>query len=99
MSMITLQDCIAFCGLTEEEVLAIADHDHLPEIAAAALAHYLLSREHGTEKVRDMIVDDIREAQYRNDKARVQTLLHVLHHFLKTHPEVSPSQHPWSNRF
>jgi hypothetical protein len=34
--MITLEDCIAFCDLTEEEVLAIAEHEHLPEIAATA---------------------------------------------------------------
>ena len=26
------------------------------------------------------------------------TLLHVLHHFLKTHPEAEPSQHPWRER-
>lgn len=97
--MITLEDCIAFCGLTEEEVLAIAEHERLPEIAAAALAQYLLSGAHGAESVRDMIVDDIRQAQYRDDKAHVQTLLHVLHHFLRTHPEVCPLQHPWSSRF
>ena len=41
--MITLEDCIGLCGLTEEEVLAIAEHEHLPEIAATALAEYLLS--------------------------------------------------------
>jgi len=97
--MITLEDCIAFSGLTEEDVIAIAEHEHLPEIAAAALAQYLLSQEHGMERVRDMIVDDIREAQHRDAKVHVRTLLHVLHHFLRTHPEVSPSQHPWSNRF
>jgi hypothetical protein len=96
--MISLEDCIAFCGLTEEEVLAIAEHEHLPEIAAAALAQYLLSQEHGSEKVRDMIVDDIRQAQFGGDKERVLTLLHVLHHFLKTHPEARPSRHPWSGR-
>ena len=27
-------------GLTEAEVLAIAEHEQLPEISAAALAHY-----------------------------------------------------------
>jgi hypothetical protein len=73
--MITLEDCIAFCGLTEEEVLAIAEHEHLPEIAATALAQYLLAREHGSERIRDMIVDDIRRAQrrpaaYRDPAAR-----------------------------
>ena len=26
--MISLEDCIALCGLTKEEVLAIAEHEH-----------------------------------------------------------------------
>jgi hypothetical protein len=56
--MISLEDCVGLCGLSEEEVLAIAEHEHLPEIAAAALAAYLLSQKHGSEKVLDMIVDD-----------------------------------------
>ena len=98
--MITLEDCVGFCGLSEEEVLAIAEHEHLPEIAATALAQYLLSQEHGSERVRDMIVDDIRHAQVaRDNKEKVLMLLHVLHHFLKTHPEATPPNHPWSKRF
>jgi hypothetical protein len=98
--MITLEDCVGLCGLTEEEILAIAEHEHLPEIAATALAEYLLSQEHGSGKVLDMIVDDIRQAQLiRGDKEHVVALLHVLHHFLKTHPEARPSHHPWSKRF
>lgn len=96
--MITLEDCIGLCGLTEEEVLAIAEHEHLPVIAATALVQYLLSQEHGSENVRDMIVDDIRDAQRSGDKRHVLTLLHVLHHFLKSHPEAEPFQHPWSKR-
>ena len=35
--MISLEDCIALCGLTEQEVMAIAEHEHVPEIAAAAI--------------------------------------------------------------
>jgi len=98
-SMITLEDCIGLCGLTEEEVVAIAEHEHLPEIAAAAMAQYLLAQEHGSEKVREMIVDDIRQAQrVGRDKEHVLTPLHVLHHFLKTHPGARPSHHPWSKR-
>jgi hypothetical protein len=94
--MISLEDCVALCGLTEEEVLAIAEHEQLPEIAATALAQYLLKQEQGMEKIRDMIVDDIRQAQQRQDKEHILTLLHVLHHFLKSHPEVCLSRHPWS---
>jgi hypothetical protein len=97
--MISLEDCVALSGLTEEEVLAIAEHEHLPEIAATALAQYLSKGEHGMEKIRDMIVDDIRQAQQRQDKAHILTLLHVLHHFLKSHPEVCPPHHPWSELY
>jgi hypothetical protein len=90
---------VAFCGLTEAEVLAIAEHEHMPEIAATALAEYLACQQHGPEKIRDMIIDDIRGSQARNDREHVLTLLHVLHHFLRTHPEARPEQHPWSGRF
>ena len=48
--MITLEDCVGLCGLTEEEVLAIAEHEHLPEIAATALAAYLLSQKQAAKK-------------------------------------------------
>lgn len=53
--MITLQDCIALCGLNEAEVMAIAEHQHVPEIVAAGLAESLLKRSHGVESVRHMI--------------------------------------------
>ena len=78
--MISLEDCVGLCGLTEQEVLAIAEHEHVPEIVATALAQYLLKQEHGIDQIRDMIVHDIRQAQQRQD----------------THPEASPHQHPWS---
>ena len=68
--MITLEDCIAFCGLTEQEVLAIAEHEHIPEVAAAALAEYLLNRPKGAGQIRDMICDDIRAALDRGDNKR-----------------------------
>jgi hypothetical protein len=51
--MITLEECVAFCG-TEEEVL---DHRRArahTEIAATALADYLTHQEHGIEKIRQM---------------------------------------------
>jgi hypothetical protein len=83
--MITLEDCIAFCGLSEEEVLALAEH--VPEAVACALAQYLPQQEHGPEKVRDMIVDDVRAAQAHGDGKHVRALLHVLHHFFKAHPQ------------
>jgi hypothetical protein len=40
--MLTLQDCIELSELTKEEILAIARHEHIPEIAALELGHYLV---------------------------------------------------------
>lgn len=75
------------CGLSEAEVLAIAEHEHIPEIAAAALAQYLVNLEHGPERIRDMIIDDIRAAQERHDHERLRELVMALRHFLAEHPE------------
>ena len=87
--MITFEDCAAFCGLTCEEIAAVAEHEHIPEVSAAALAQYMLDQPHGSERLRDMIIDDISRAHSR-------MLLHVLHHFLKAHPEAVPHQVRWS---
>ena len=97
--MLTLEDCIAFSDLTEEEVLAIAEHERMPEIAAAAYGEYLLNQKDGTRRICRMIIDDIRAAQRRTDRSHVQNLLHVLHHFLRSHPEAVPDVHPWTRVF
>ena len=85
--MISIKDCIAMCGLTEQEVMAIAEHEHVPEIAAAAMGRYLLKKPDGAAQIRDMIRDDIHGALSRGDKDRASELLMVLRHFLATHPE------------
>jgi hypothetical protein len=51
--VIFLADCIGLCGLEEDEVAAISEHEHILEIAAAAPFG---------EAIRKMIVDDIRTA-------------------------------------
>jgi hypothetical protein len=85
--MIALEDCIAMCGLTQEEIDAIAEHEHIPELAAAALADYLMHREKGARVVRDMIKDDIRHAIAAGDGAHARQLIAALNHFLGEHPD------------
>jgi hypothetical protein len=80
--MISIKDCIAMCGLSEKEVIPIAEHEHVPEMAAAAMGRYLLKKPDGAEQIRD-----IHEALNRGDKDHASELLMVLRHFLATHPE------------
>ena len=85
--MISLEDCIAFCGLNEDEVAAISEHEHIPEIAATALADYLLKQPHGGETIRTMIIDDIHKALDASRVKHAQELFMALRHFLEHHPE------------
>ena len=87
--MISLEDCIAFCGLDENEVAAISEHEHIPEIAAAALADYLLKQPHGDEVIRTMIIDDVHKALDAGKVKHAQELFMALRHFLNEHPEAS----------
>ena len=87
--MITLEDCIALCGLSEAEVFAIAEHEPIPEIVAAALGDYLLHQEHAAEKIREMLRDDIRAALARNERDHARALFLALRHFLSSHPEAA----------
>lgn len=87
--MISIEDCLALCGLTEAEVLALAEHEHIPEIAAAALGQYVLSQPHGAETIRDMIRDDIRVAWKQGNRRHARELFMALRHFLAEHPEAN----------
>lgn len=83
--MLTYEDCVALAELTEEEVAAIAAHEHVPEIIAAELGNYLVHDPHGVPRIRQIIVDDIAQARERGDVAGVARLKLVLKHFVATH--------------
>lgn len=84
--MISIEDCIGLTGLTREEIDAIAEHEHIPEAAATALAGYLMTTTEGPTAVRDMIRDDIREALAHGNRQHAAELLAALRHFLAEHP-------------
>lgn len=83
--MLTLQDCIALSDLTEEEILAIAEHEHVPEIIAMEYGQYLMETPEGEPCIRAIIRDDILKAQKRGDQAHVLKLKLVLKHFVDSH--------------
>ncbi len=87
--MISLEDCIGMCGLTEEEVLAIAEHEHLSEVSAAALADYLLHLPKGANVIKEMMRDDIRQAIRTGNTQHARQLIAAMHHFLQEHPDAA----------
>jgi hypothetical protein len=92
--MISKEDCIAFSGLTPAEVEAIEEHEHCGDIAAAVLGRYVLQQSHGPERLRDMVVDDIRAALHRHDTAHAKELMCALRQLLIEHPGLRVLRHP-----
>ena len=84
--MLCLEDCIALCGLSEEEVLAIAQHEHIPEIAAAEMGNYLVRTPGGELAIKSMIRDDIAGARAAGNAERALALKLMLRNYILNHP-------------
>lgn len=93
--MISMIDICDLCGLDRDQIEAIGEHEHLPDVAAAALASYLLHINHGVEKIRDMIVDDIKLAIAEQRNAHAAELLMALRHLYEANPAL---HHQWMNQ-
>jgi len=83
--MLTIEDCIELSGLTEDEVLAIAEHEHVPEMVAVEMGAYLVETPEGEKRIKRMIADDIAAARERGDAKHALALKLVLRHYLEHH--------------
>ena len=83
--MLTLQECLDFSGLDNEEIAAIAEHEHIPDIVAAELGNYLLATSRGRQQIRGMIVDDLVCARRTGDQRHATALERVLSRYDGAH--------------
>lgn len=83
--MLTLEDCIGLSELTEDEIQAIAEHEHIPEMAALELGTYLVQSIPGERRIRAMIMDDITSAKETGNNKHAATLKLVLKNFIDHH--------------
>lgn len=84
--MLTLQECLDFSELTEEEIDAIAEHERVSEIVAAELGCYLLQSDTGVQLLKRFLLDDIERAERRGRHRKAQRLREVFGRFSVTHP-------------
>ena len=84
--MLTREDCIGLSELSEEEIKAIAEHEHVPEIIALEFGNYLAQSPDGEVRIRRIILDDIDAAAARGDPRRSAKLKLVLKRFCDCHP-------------
>ena len=85
--MLTYEDCLGLCDLTEEEINAIAEYEHVPEIIAAELGAYLVHTAEGIMMIKKIILSDMEHARNIGDHDKAIRLKLVLKHFVEAHPE------------
>lgn len=83
--VLTLEDCIVLSELTPDEIEAIADVEHLPEVIAAELGCYLMRLPSGEKRVMALIREDIEKARAEGHLARAAKLRLSLQHFIAEH--------------
>jgi hypothetical protein len=86
--MLTFEDCLALCNLSEEEICAIAEHEHIPEITAIEYGDYLVRTPDGELHIRQIIVEDIEHSRARGNLQHAKDLEIVLRHFVLSHPKL-----------
>ena len=85
--MLTYKDCLGMCDFDEDEIVAVAEREHLPQFVAIAYAEYLIHTDDGVPMLKRIIIDDIAAAQRQCNTEKVEHLQRVLSHFVMTHPQ------------
>ena len=75
--MLSLDECMDFCGLDSDAVEGIADHEHLP-----------LQTTEGVAALQAMLLDNIEIARCRGETARADEYAKIYRHFVSAHQEL-----------
>ena len=86
--MLTFEDCLALCDLSVDEIAAIAEHEHLPEMAALGYGEYLIHGPDGEQHIKRMIVEDIERAKTSGNLKHAEELEAILKNFILNHPKL-----------
>jgi hypothetical protein len=84
--MLTYEDCVGLTDLEEEEIEAIAQHEHVPEIVAAELGCCLIHQLGGESSIKKIILEDVEEASRHDHPQEAAHWREVFDHFCMTHP-------------
>ena len=84
--MLTIKDCIGLSDLTEAQIDAIAEHEHVPEMVAAEIGCCLAHSPGGAKIMVQILADDIADACAHGRAKHAVELAEVLTDFVATHP-------------
>ncbi|WP_354599100.1 hypothetical protein [Uliginosibacterium flavum] len=84
--MLTMQDCLDYCDLTNDEVELFAEHQHIPDEVAAPLACSLVQTDEGVKLICSCLSDMVSDAMIHGAIEKAEHVLHVYAEFRSAHP-------------
>ena len=90
--MLTLKDCIDLSDLSDVEVAAIAEHEHVPEIIAAEIGCKLVNTSAGRVVLKRYIRDNLVHAKAQRMDKKAEELALLLRRFDGAHRTHAPTR-------
>ncbi|MBR0564689.1 hypothetical protein J5J83_00995 [Azoarcus sp. L1K30] len=84
--MLSIRDCLDYCDLTEDEVALIAEHEGIPDAAAAQVACGLVQTPEGVVLLTRYMLDLIEKADARGDAEKATQARSLCSRFMADHP-------------
>lgn len=84
--MLSIRDCLDYCDLTEDEVALIAEHEGIPDAAAAQVACGLVQTPEGVLVLTNYMLDLIERATERGDTEKAKRAKSLCAQFMEDHP-------------
>lgn len=84
--MLSIRDCLDYCDLTDDEVALIAEHEGIPDAAAAQVVCGLVQTPEGVLMLTNFMLELIERASERGDVAKVVKAKSVCARFMADHP-------------
>ena len=84
--MLSIRDCLDYCDLTEEEVALIAEHEGIPDAAAAQVACGLVQTPEGVLLLTQFMLDLIERADERGETEKATQARRLCSRFMTDHP-------------
>lgn len=84
--MLSIRDCLDYCDLTDDEVALIAEHEGIPEGAAAQIVCGMVQTPEGVLVLTSYMQDLIEQATQRGDYDRARRAQDIRDRFVADHP-------------
>jgi PP-loop superfamily ATP-utilizing enzyme len=84
--MLSIRDCLDYCDLTDDEIELIAEHEGIPDVAAAQMACGLVQTPEGTLLLTRCIEDLLERAKRDGQTDKLKRAHAVYKRFIADHP-------------